>query len=59
MPPMGWLKSPNLGLCNKMGGDSEYNTVSESKEKSFNDQRLGSSVNYTRDHALQCLGTNE
>lgn len=37
MPPMGWLTSPNLGLCKKMGGDSEYNAVTEAKEKSFND----------------------
>lgn len=34
---MGWVKSPNLGLCNKMAGDSEYNAVTEAKEKSVND----------------------
>lgn len=34
---MGWVKSPNLGLGNKMAGDPEYNAVTEAKEKSFND----------------------
>lgn len=49
---MGWVKSPNLGLGNKMAGDPEYNAVTEAKEKSFNDQRLGSSVNYTLETML-------